>query len=188
VCVIPALFVLLCAAIPISAHTVIPTEFRQVVADAAFILRGRVTDLRVVTVPRRGTESIVTVAVDSVLKGASTNFVSFHIPGGESGGVRTVVAGAPSFKLGEEAVFFLKRRTDDNGWQPVGLSMGVYRVRTDSRSGLRTINPPAVAGQTTSAGPIVRGDEQRKPMAVSEFESLVRLVMAGAKGAVGPKR
>jgi hypothetical protein len=186
--VVSVMLALACAAIPLSAHTVVPTEFREVVADATFILRGRVTDVRAVSTPLRGTETIVTVAVDHVLKGASTNFVSFHVPGGQLGSTRSVMPGAPTLKPLEEAVFFLKRRSDDNGWQPVGLSMGVYRVRTDTRTGVRQIDPPAVVGQTASTGRIVRGDGQRKPMAVSEFESLVRLVMIGAKGAVGPKR
>ena len=172
--------VLLCAlvlaAVPLSAHTVLPTAFPEVVAQAAWILRGRVTDVRVAKDPQSGVESIATVAVDHVLKGGSSPFVSVHVPGGLVGRTRVVVSGAPTLRAGDQAVFFLKRAAD-NGWHPIGLSMGIYRVHPDPKTGLPVINPPLVAGETASAGRVVRGDTRRQPFAVSEFESLVRLVM-----------
>ena len=172
--------VLLCAlvlaAVPLSAHTVLPTSFPEVVAQSSMILRGRVTDVRVVKDFDRGVESIATVAVDHVLKGGSSPFVSVHVPGGSIGGTRTIVAGAPTLKTGDHAVFFLKRAAD-NGWHPTGLSMGIYRVNVDARTGVPTIKPPLVAGETAAEGRVVRGDTRRQPYSVGEFESLVRLVM-----------
>jgi hypothetical protein len=172
--------VLLCAlvlaVVPLSAHTVLPTAFPEVVAQSSLILRGRVTDVRAVRNPERGVESIATVAVAHVLKGGSSPFVSVHVPGGLIGRTRTIVSGAPTLREGDQAVFFLMRAAD-NGWHPIGLSMGVYRVRTDARTGVPIVNPPLVAGVTASSGPVVRGDARRQPYTVSEFESLVRLVM-----------
>jgi hypothetical protein len=160
----------------VGAHIVIPTGFPELVADAAFILRGRVTDVRAASVPGRGIESIATVAVDHVLKGAGTNFVHVHVPGGVVGDTRRVMIGAPRFAPGDQAVFFLKRGAD-NAWRPVGLAMGVYRVSTDRRTGRTLVAPPLVVGETAAVGRVVRGDPRRQSFPVSEFESLVRLVM-----------
>jgi hypothetical protein len=57
--------------------------------------------------------------------------------------------------------------------------MGIYRLQAAPSGGLDVINPPLVLGQTADVGPVVRGDVRRRPMAVPEFESLVRVVMAG---------
>jgi hypothetical protein len=163
----------------LSANLVIPTAFREVVADASLIVRGTVTDVRSFRAPGRGIESVATLAVQAVLKGEATAFVSVRVPGGTIGTRRFVMVGAPSFQTGEQAVVFL-RRDGEGAWRPVGLSMGVIRVRADRASGRLAVAPPVVGGWTAAtAGPVVRGDARRQTMAVTEFESLVRLVAAG---------
>jgi hypothetical protein len=163
----------------LSANVVVPTEFRQVVDDASVIVRGRVTDVRSVMSANRSISSFATVAVESVLKGDAPTLVIVKLPGGEVGGVKVVRVGAPTFKIGDRAVFLLKKGTD-NFLRPVGLSMGVYRVRTDPQTGAATIAAPVVAGQTATADQrVVRGDVRRRAMSVSEFESLVRMVSLG---------
>ena len=175
------LAVLLLLAVPLSAHTLLPTGFREVVSGATFIARGRVTDVRAARFPDRGIETIATIGVDHVIKGVATNFVSVHIPGGVLGNTRVVTVGAPRLQTGDWAVFFLKRG-EDNGWIPVGLSMGIYRVHLDPRTRLPFVNPPVLEGATASVGRVVRGDARRTSLPVSEFESMVRLVMAGDRG------
>jgi hypothetical protein len=119
---------------------------------------------------------VVTIAVDAVLKGAAGPFVSMRVPGGVIGRYRTVMTGAPVMRMGEHAVFFLKRGPADTWW-PVGLSQGIYRVSQASARVAPTVRPPVVAGVTTNAsGPVVRGDARRTSMPLPEFESLVRLV------------
>jgi len=169
---------------PLRATVVIPTEFREVVASATTIVRGRVTDVRAVLAQRNLIETIGTVAVDAVLKGPSASFVYVRVQGGEIGRDRHVAVGAPQLTVGEQAVFFL-RRGSDNTMRPVGLTMGVYRVKAETGTGRPVIDPPLLAGQTASVGTVVRGDARRKPMAVQEFESLVRLVMAAQASAGG---
>lgn len=167
------------AATTLSANLTVPTEFREVVADAGLIVRGTITDVRSVTVAERGVESIATVAVEAVLKGDAGAFVSVRVPGGRVGTRRFVMVGAPSFTPGDRAVFFL-RRDPEGAWRPVGLSLGVYRVRLDRASARPMVAPPVVGGWNASAnGPIVRGDARRQSMAVQEFDSLVRLIAAG---------
>jgi len=165
----------------LSATVFVPTEFREVVNDAGLIVRGRITDVRAEVVADRGIESIGTISVDAVIKGAADRFVAVRVPGGVVGATRAVMVGAPRLSVNEQAVFFLKRGSD-NYWRPIGLSMGIYRLQYDRASRRTLVNAPVLMGPTASAGRVVRGDVRRAPMAVPEFESLVRLVMAAPSG------
>lgn len=178
--------VIVIAGASLTATVFVPAEFREIVADAGLIVRGRVTDIRSIAVPGIGVESIVTVGVETVLKGAANGFVSLRVPGGDTGRYRHVMIGAPVLRPGERAVFFL-RRGNDTLWRPVGLSMGVYAVHNDPRTGQLLVRPPIVAGRTASLGPIVRGDARRKHLAIQEFESLVQLIIAGRIGQAVPR-
>jgi hypothetical protein len=167
------------ASATLAANIVVPAEFREVVNDATVIVRGRVTDVRSVMAPNRSISSFATIAVESVLKGDAPTLVIMKLPGGEVGGVRVVRVGAPTFKVGDRAVFLLKPGAD-TFLRPVGLSMGVYRVRTDPQTGAATIAAPVVPGQTATSGQrVVRGDVRRRALSVAEFESLVRMVSLG---------
>lgn len=158
------------------ASTFLSAEFREIVSDASTIVRGRVTDVRAVRSAAGDVESAVTIGVDSVLKGTADAFVAMRIPGGTIGRYRTVMTGAPVMRVGDQAVFFLKRGPANALW-PVGLTQGIYRVRPGAGGG--QVHAPVVAGVTTNAaGPVVRGDSRRKTLPVTEFESLVRLVLA----------
>ena len=164
----------------LDANTFLSAEFRDIVSDAHLAVRGRVTDVRAVRSRAGDVESVVTIAVDAVLKGTADRFVSMRVPGGVIGRYRTVMTGAPTMRVGEQAVFFLKRGPGDTWW-PVGLSQGIYRVSQASARVAPTVRPPVVAGVTTNAsGPVARGDARRKSMPLPEFESLVRLVVAGS--------
>jgi len=169
---------LMLAAPALSANVVVPAEFRDIVNESARIVRGRVTDVRAIDVPGRGIESVLTVAISSTVKGTVEPFVYVRVPGGEIGRNRFVMVGAPTFTVGEHAVFFLKPEAT-GGWRPVGLSMGVYRVHPDAATGQPVVPSPIVARVTTSPRRISRGDLRRGSMPVLEFESLVQLVMQG---------
>jgi len=171
-------------AVSTRASVVVPTAFREVVADATLIVRGHLTDVRGVVMPENGVETIGTIAVDRVLKGTAGTFVTMTVPGGVVGRYRTVVSGAPRLTLGQQAVFLLKRRADGL-WQPVGLTMGIYTIQTNTRSGRSVVDPPLVVGVTASTGPVVRGDSRRQLMTVQDFESLIQTVMVAATA--GPK-
>jgi hypothetical protein len=164
--------------VPLAATVLVPAEFREIVADASLIVRGRVTDVRSLVVSGAGIDSFATVAVDAVLKGQAGPFVSVRVPGGAVGRTRVVMAGAPRLHPGDQAVFFL-RQYSDGSFRPVGLSMGIYRLQREAGLGRLVVDAPLVSGVTASVGRVVRGDARRRPMPVSEFESLVRLVIAG---------
>jgi hypothetical protein len=176
ICVAAALAVVVAA--PLRATVLAPAEFREIVADASRIVRGRVTDVRGVVARGDGIDTIATVTVESVVKGQASGFVSVRVPGGELGRTRWVVVGAPTFAQGDRVVLFLKRGSD-NAWRPVGFSMGVFRVQVQPLTGRALVDLPVLSGQTAAVtGRVVRGDPRRKPVPVQEFESLVRLVMA----------
>ena len=174
----------------LAAHSVIPAEFKEVISDSTLIVRGRITDVRSVeaTTPGQGIDSIATVAVENLLKGRATDFVYVRVPGGQIGTTKYVMVGAPTFKTGQRAVFFLKPGVTDTTYRPVGLTMGIYRIQPEPQTRRAVVEPPLLAGKTANAtGPAIRGDARRKLMPVSEFESLVKLAMASTATA-GPRR
>ena len=180
---------LVLAGTSVFATVVVPAEFREVVADAELIVRGQVTDVRSFVVPGDGIDTVATIAVESVLKGqAADSFVSVRVPGGEVGSTKFVMVGAPTFRTGDRAVFFLKR-TREAIWRPIGLTMGVYRVQAEPGTGRAIVYPPALpaASRTASTPTVVRGDPQRKLLPVSEFESLVKLVMSSPPAQAVPR-
>ena len=173
------------------AHVVIPTDFRQVVSDSSLIVRGRVTDVRSVE-GQYGIDSIATVAVENVIKGHATGFIYVRMPGGQIGNIRWVRAGVPTLREGHRAVFFLRPGITDTSYRPIGLTLGLYRIQPDPKSGRPVVEPPVVAGRNAPAsGTVTRGDTRRTAMPVTEFESLVKLVMTAppaAPGATTPGR
>jgi len=160
------------------ASTMLPADFRLIVTEATVIVRGRVTDVRAVRSMRGDVETVATIAVDAVLKGDAESFVSMRVPGGTIGRYRTHMPGAPTVAVGDAAVYLLKRAPGGALW-PVGLSSGIYRISVSS--GRLMVAPPLVAAVTTAAqGPVVRGDLRRRTLPLSEFESIVTLVLRGA--------
>ena len=179
--------VVVLAGLPLDAHLVLPAEFGEVVADASLIVRGRVTDVRSVSVPG-AIDSIATVAVENVLKGHASGFIYVRVPGGLIGRTRFVMSGAPAFRTGQRAILFLRPSATDTSYRPIGLTMGVYPVLSDSATRRLVVQPPLIAGRNApAAGPTPRGDRQRKSMSVPEFESLVKVMVADPRrGAAAP--
>jgi hypothetical protein len=167
------------------ATVTVPLDFRQVVTESALIVQGHVTDVRAVSTPARGVETVATVAVDATLKGTADAFVSVRVPGGDVGNLKVVTVGAPHLSLGEVAIFFLTKGSD-GAFRPIGLSLGVYPVAQDPQTHQTAVSPPLAVGLTTAPGPVVHGDPARKLMTVSEFSSLVHLVVA-SQARVSPR-
>jgi hypothetical protein len=120
----------------VSALTVLPATFDEMVSESQLVVHGRVTDVRSqTTAGRRGIETIVTVAVIDALKGAPGREVQFRMPNGQVGRYRRVLVGAPEFATGEEVVLFLRGHAPALP-VPFGLSQGVYRIsrRADGRA------------------------------------------------------
>lgn len=168
----------------LQATVMIPTDLPDVTASASLIVRGRVVDTRAFADVANGpVTTAVTLGVSEVLKGTADRSVTFLVHGGELGRYRQVVIGSPTFVAGDDAYVFLRRSADGALWVS-GMSAGVYKV--SSVDGTAMVNPPVVAGLTATAGAqIARGDSRRKPMRVSDFSGLVKLLMVAGTGRTG---
>ena len=164
------------------ATVIVPAEFREVVSGSDLIAYGRVVDVRPQWADqRRRIDSVVTAEVLSWFKGGSDSTVSFIVPGGEIGRYRQVMIGAPSFAAGEEVFLFLK--TQGSAMPYVfGLNQGVFRVRSDD-TGTRKVTTPALLAVSDQPETVRRGAVSRRPMAVDDFTTELRAVMASGRGA-----
>ena len=79
---------------PLSALTVKPLTFAELVHESTVVLYGRVLDVRGQwTADRRGIESLVVIDVAEYLKGTLGDVVTVRVPGGQAGGSRGGLAG-----------------------------------------------------------------------------------------------
>jgi len=173
---------LLALNLPARATVLIPADLAELSRDARAIARGRVAAVDSQWTEDRGTiETIVTLAVETYLKGALGPTLRFRVPGGELGRFRSIVVGAPAFAVDQRVVVFLGARGPSVPYV-LGLSQGVFRVvRALDNSGWFVTPPPilpAVAG-IVAAGPVVRGDPSRRALPLADFELRVR-ALAGA--------
>ena len=160
----------LCA--PLSAITVKPLSFSELVDGSAAVVHGRVSAVHGQwTADRHGIDSLVTIEAIDYLKGGLGERVTVRVPGGRVGGMVNLIPGAPTFAEGDQVVLFLKV---DGPAIPVvtGTTQGVYRVTTDTRSGGLMVVPPLV--DAAGGGAIVRGDLNRRPLSIDAFSAAVK--------------
>lgn len=173
-----AVAILTCLAIPLRATVLVPAEFREIVAGSQVIVHGRVAAVTPEwSADRRRIDSVVTVEVAAYLKGGPGRTVTFRAPGGQIGRFKSITVGAPEFRSGEEAVFFLTAQGPGVA-RVFGLSQGVYRVRLDPGTGRRLVIPAALTARSDEPEVIRRGTVERKPVALDAFASQVRNALA----------
>ena len=124
-----------------TASTVERVPLGEMAQRADQILTGRVVGVRSqLSVRRTSIHTFVTIEVDEWLKGGRSGpVVTLRVLGGEAEGYRLVVAGAPSFQVGEEVLVF----TDGGaGRIPTvfGLGQGKFRLERDSSTGRRMLS------------------------------------------------
>lgn len=153
------------------ATVLIPAELSELSREAGAIVRGRVlqVDSRW-TDDRRGVETRVTLDVESSLKGSLGDTVTFRVPGGRLGRVRSIVIGVPQFTVDERVIVFLGHRGPSVP-HLVGLGQGVYRIRAEGPR--EQVTPVALVGTTTPQR-LVRGDPSRRPWSLEAFEREVQ--------------
>ncbi len=139
---------------PSGALTVLPATFEELVRESAAVVHGRVRRVEAAwTADRRTIQSTVTLDVVEAFKGTATATATFVVPGGEAGGRILLVPGGPVFREGDEVVVFLRGRAPLLP-EPVGLSLGVYRVSAAGTPGRAMVVPSpihAAAAPTTVA-------------------------------------
>ena len=167
---------------PARATVLIPADLGELSRDAVAIARGRVAALDARWTEDRGTiETIVTLEVESYLKGGLGSTLRFRVPGGELGRFRSVVVGAPAFAVDQRVVVFLGARGPSVP-HLLGMSQGVFRVsRAADNSGWLVTSPVILPQATGVSARVVRGDPARRALALDDFESTVRALAGGAK-------
>lgn len=166
----------------LDATVLVPAEFREIVTGSQIIAFGRVVDTTAeMSEDRKRVDTLVTLRVDTYLKGGPGETVVFTVPGGQVGRYRNVMVGAPTFEAGEEAVFFLTARGE--GHYIFGLSQGLFRVRTDQETRRRIVVPPALMARGDAQEVVVRGSAARRSVPLETFGAQVQAILAEARGA-----
>lgn len=156
---------------PVEATVLIPAELGELSREAGAIVRGRVISVDSHwTDDRRGVETRVTLDVESSLKGSFGATVTFRVPGGRIGRLRSFVIGAPQFTLDERVIVFLGHRGPSVP-HLLGLGQGVYRIRAEGAE--ERVTPVALVGTITPQR-LVRGDPARRPWSLEAFEREVQ--------------
>lgn len=157
------LFSLLAAAAPARATVLVPVDLNELTASALAVVHARIVDVRAVTTDdRRRVETVVIAESLEYLKGDIGRFITFRIPGGQVGAYRTVMVGAPSFSVGEEAVLFFAARGPSLPYL-VGFSQGVFRVQVDQHTGARLVSPAPMVSTGVGVRP-ARGTRPAVPL------------------------
>lgn len=138
-------FALFCAALlfvqSVGATTVVPPTFRELVAQAQFIVRAEVRAVRSEESQRNGHAVIhtyVTIAVLRSLKGDAPAQIELRVLGGTVGERTLHVAGVPRFVPGEKCLLFI----ENNGQQfcpLVAIMYGRYRVERRASDGVELV-------------------------------------------------
>jgi hypothetical protein len=176
----------------VGATIVVPADFAELTTEAGAIAHGRIVRVEARQGEGLRVERLVTLQVLEYFKGGWGNVVQFRMPGGTLGRYRTVMIGAPDFSEGDEVVLFLGARPDDDRDRParpyvLGMHQGVYRVIADQATGRRMVTPPLVAGVgvgvEATPSPTKRGDVNRQPVELREFQGRIAAALAAPRAA-----
>jgi hypothetical protein len=132
--------VLFITAARLPATTVIPPDFNQLVNDSDYIIRAVVksVDSEYQTTSSGGKKIVTKVALDvkEVIAGTPPENVVLEILGGRVGDERMVVEGAPTFKVGDEDILFV--RGNGHTIVPlVAMMHGRYPILREAATGRR---------------------------------------------------
>ena len=160
-----------------NATVLAPADLVDLTRDSGAIIRGRIaTASSRWTEDRRAVETLVTVDVESSLKGPFDKTAQFLVPGGTLGRYRSVVVGAPQFEVGQRVIVFL-------AWQGpryphlVGFSQGVFRVVNAASETGSVVVPAPIVRPSAGGTPIVRGDPARQAPSLVAFEQRLRALV-----------
>jgi len=121
----------------ITATTVIPPTFEQLVQQAELIFQGTVTDVRSVWEgegAQRHINTYVTFQIGENMKGNAGSSYTIRILGGTVGDETMEVTDTPKFKMGDRDILFVEHNNDQ--FVPlVGINNGRFHVQRDGQTG-----------------------------------------------------
>ena len=121
----------------VSATTVIPPTFEQLVQQAEFIFQGTVTDSHSVWEGEGGQrhiETYVTFNVEDSVKGQAGTSYTIRMLGGTVGDQTMEVTDTPKFKVGDREILFVEHNNEQ--FVPlVGINYGRFHVQHDDQTG-----------------------------------------------------
>jgi hypothetical protein len=121
----------------ITASTVIPPTFDQLVQQAELIFQGTVTDVRSVWEgegAQRHIDTYVTFQIGENMKGNPGASYTIRILGGTVGDETMEVTDTPKFKVGDRDILFVEHNNDQ--FVPlVGINHGRFHVQRDEQTG-----------------------------------------------------
>lgn len=121
----------------ISASTVIPPTFDQLVKQAEFIFQGTVTNSQSVWEgegAQRHIETYVTFNVEDNVKGSAGTSYTIKMLGGTVGDETMEVTDTPKFQVGDRDILFVEHNNEQ--FVPlVGISHGRFHVQRDDQTG-----------------------------------------------------
>ena len=168
---------LIASAASLSATTVIPPTFEQLVDQAEVIFQGTVTKTNSQWIgegDQRRIVTYVTFEVKDALKGSPGKSYTVRQFGGTVDGETMMIDGAPVFNVGDEDILFV----ENNGSQVVplvGLMHGRFHVRKDA-SGRETVttNGDQPLGDVSRLGHEETGAATAAALSPSAFKSAIQ--------------
>jgi hypothetical protein len=157
------------------ATTFVPTDFADLVTEAAAIVHGRVTAARADWADGRAhVDTFVVLEVEEYLKGNLGASFEIRVPGGELGRYRDIVIGAPRLAIGDDVILFVS--TKGGTAHVLGMMLGVFRVRHDG--GQAEVRPAPALARDGEARKIVRGSRQQAAVSIASFAAQVNEILA----------
>jgi hypothetical protein len=164
------------AIINLSATTVIPPSFDELVNEAEVIFQGTVTKVNPQWVgegAQRHIVSYVSFKVEESLKGSPGKEITLRMFGGTVDGLTMQASDAPKFKVGDRDVLFVEH----NGTQfipLVGIMHGRYRVMKDENG--RDVILTDKGAPLSSTGQVGRESVSTGPaMTAEQFKQAVQM-------------
>jgi hypothetical protein len=125
------------AFVRVTATSVVPPTFEQLVQQAELIFQGTVTDVRSIWEgegAQRHIDTYVTFQIDENVKGHATSSYTIRMLGGTVGDETMEVTDSPKFKVGDREILFVEHNNEQ--FIPlVGIDHGHFRVQREEQTG-----------------------------------------------------
>jgi hypothetical protein len=170
------------ALVRITATTVIPPTFEQLVQQAELIFQGTVTDVKSIWEgegAQRHIDTYVTFQVADSVKGDAGSSYTIRMLGGTVGDETMMVTDSPKFSVGDREILFVEHNFDQ--FVPlVGISHGRFHVQSDKETG-RDIVVNAEGEPVRDVTKLGREEESvsaANAISVAEFKSEIHAQMS----------